>query len=172
MGPCSRRGSKKKLADWSWEGILVGYDGTNQFRVYNPRTQKVHVARDVDVHEVSIGLISSENSDDTTAGSQDDDALFSDEDEMIYDNPSFNGTPLNETVKDRNTNQQDLDTTSRQLNEEEELANTDDKSILSEMNTDIDDNPKEMENLEIAGNIRRSTRTRIPTKPAEGVRCK
>ena len=160
---------KGKLADWSWEGIFVGYDGTNQFRVYNPRTRKVHVARDVDVDEVSIGLTSGENSDDMVAWSQDDDALFGDEDETIYDNPSFNGTPLNETVGDRSTNQQDLETASRQLNEGEELANTDDESTLSEMNTDVDNNPEEMGNLETAENTRRSTRTRIPTKPAEGV---
>lgn len=65
----------------------------------------------------SLGLTSGENSDNMTAWSQDDDTLFGDEDEMIYDNPSFNGIPLNETVGDRNTNQQDLETSSHQLNE-------------------------------------------------------
>ena len=103
------------------------------------------------------------------AWSQDDDALLSDEDETIFDNPSFNGTPLNETVGDKSINQQDLETTTRQLNEREKLANTDDKSILSEMNTDADDNPEEVENLETTEITRRSTRIQIKIMPAEGV---
>lgn len=158
-----------KLADWSWEGIFVGYDGTNQFRVYNPRTRKIHVARDVDIDEVSVGLTSASYSDNTPTWSQDDDALFGDRDETTYDNPSFNGTPLKETVGDISNDQQDLENASRQLNEGEELENTDDESILSEPDTDVDTNLKEMENSGTNQNIRRSTRTRIPTKPAEGV---
>ncbi len=123
----------------------------------------------MNVDEVSISLTSGRNSDNMAAWSQDDDALLSDEDETIFDNPSFNGTPLNETVGDKSINQQDLETTTRQLNEREKLANTDDKSILNEMNTDADDNPEEVENLETTEITRRSTRIQIKIMPAEGV---
>ncbi len=46
---------------------MVGYDRTNQFRVYNLRTQKVYVERNVDVNEVSIDLTSGRNSDNMAA---------------------------------------------------------------------------------------------------------
>ena len=76
---------------------------------------------------------------------------------MIYDNPSFNRSPLNETVEDRGKNQQDIETASHQLNEGEELENTDDESILSKLNTDVDADLEEIENLKTDQNIRRST---------------
>lgn len=65
---------------------------------------------------------------------------------------------------DRSTNQHSQKIVSRQLNERE-----DDKSTLSKINTDVDDNPEEMENLETVENTKQSTQTRIPIKLAEGV---
>ena len=38
---------RHKLDDRSWKGILVGYGGTNQWKVYNPKTKRVHLSRDV-----------------------------------------------------------------------------------------------------------------------------
>lgn len=72
-------------------------------------------------------------------------------------------------MEDKNINQQDLETDSRQLNKKEELANTGDRRILSEMNTNADDNPEEMKNLETAESTAQSTRTQISTKPSEEV---
>ena len=70
----------------------------------------------MNVDEVSIGLTSGRNSDNMAAWSQDDDALFSDEDKTICDNPLFNRTSLDETMEDKNINQQDMKIASRQLN--------------------------------------------------------
>lgn len=100
---------------------------------------------------------------------QDNNVLFGDKNKTIYDNPSFNGTRLNKIIRDRSTNQQDLETAFCQLNKGEELVNTNDKSTLSEMNTDINDNPEEIENLEIAKNTRQSTQIQIPTKLAKEI---
>lgn len=35
----------------SWQGIFIDYEGKNQYRVYNPRTGKVHITRDLFVDE-------------------------------------------------------------------------------------------------------------------------
>ena len=40
-----------KLDVRSWQGIFIGYKGKNQYRVYNPRTGKVHISRDLFVDE-------------------------------------------------------------------------------------------------------------------------
>lgn len=39
--------NRHKLDDRSWKGIFVGYAGNNQWKIYNPRTRKVHITRDV-----------------------------------------------------------------------------------------------------------------------------
>ena len=36
-----------KLDDRSWKGILVRYGGTNQWKVYNPKTKRIYLSRDV-----------------------------------------------------------------------------------------------------------------------------
>jgi hypothetical protein len=38
---------RHNLDDRSWKGILVGYGGNNQWKIYNPRTKPVHLSRDV-----------------------------------------------------------------------------------------------------------------------------
>ena len=55
--------------------------------------------------EISVGLTSGRNSENMTPWSEDDDTLYGDGDETIYDNLSFNGSLLNETVGDRGKNQ-------------------------------------------------------------------
>ena len=45
---------RKKLDERSWQGIHVGYEGTNQYRIYNPCTGKVHVTRDVTIDERNL----------------------------------------------------------------------------------------------------------------------
>ena len=121
------------------------------------------------VNEVYISLTNGENLDNMAAWFQDNNVLFGDKNKTIYDNPSFNGTRLNKIIGDKSTNQQDLETAFCQLNKGEELVNTNDESTLSEMNTDINDNPEEIENLEIAKNIRQSTQIQIPTKLAKEI---
>ncbi len=43
-----------KLDVRSWQGIFIGYEGKNQYRVYNPRTGKVHITRDLFVDEQQL----------------------------------------------------------------------------------------------------------------------
>ena len=45
---------KKKLSKCSWQGIHVGYEGTNQYCIYNPCTRKIHVTRDVTIDEKNL----------------------------------------------------------------------------------------------------------------------
>ena len=45
---------RKKLDERSWQGIHVGYEGTNQYRIYDPCTGKVHVKRDVIIDEKNL----------------------------------------------------------------------------------------------------------------------
>lgn len=54
-------------------------------------------------------------------------------------------------------------------NEKKKLVNTDDKSTLSEKNTNVNDNPEEMKNLKTVENTRQTTQTQILTKPAERI---
>ncbi len=42
---------RKKLNDRAWQGIFVGYEGRNLYRIYHPLTGKIHKTRDVDIDE-------------------------------------------------------------------------------------------------------------------------
>ncbi len=42
---------RKKLDDRSYQGIHVGYEGTNQYRVYDPQRGRVSVTRDLHFDE-------------------------------------------------------------------------------------------------------------------------
>ena len=42
---------RKKLNDRAWQGIFVGYEGRNLYRIYHPLTRKIHKTRDVDIDE-------------------------------------------------------------------------------------------------------------------------
>ncbi len=42
---------RKKLEDRSYQGIHVGYEGTNQYRVYDPQSGRVSVTRDLHFDE-------------------------------------------------------------------------------------------------------------------------
>ena len=45
---------RKKLDKRSWQGIHVGYEDTNQYRIYDPCTRKVHITRDVTIDEKNL----------------------------------------------------------------------------------------------------------------------
>jgi hypothetical protein len=68
----------KKLDDRSWKGILVGYENDNQYRIYDPSTGKIHIARDVKIDEKT----SNQDSDDS------DDDFWTHEDDKFLD-PNF-----------------------------------------------------------------------------------
>ncbi len=53
---------RRKLDERSWQGIFVGYEGKNQYRIYNPRTRMVHVAWDVKIDEYNLYDQSATNS--------------------------------------------------------------------------------------------------------------
>lgn len=44
-----------RLQSKAWKGYLVGYEGKNQFRIYDPACRQVFVRRDVTLHEHVIG---------------------------------------------------------------------------------------------------------------------
>ena len=44
----------QKFDERSWREILVRYEGKNQWRIYNPRTGKVYVAREVKIDEYNL----------------------------------------------------------------------------------------------------------------------
>ena len=52
---------RRKLDERSWQEIFVGYEGKNQYRIYNPRTGKVHGARDVKINEYNLYYKSATN---------------------------------------------------------------------------------------------------------------
>jgi hypothetical protein len=43
----------KKLDDRFWKSILVSYESENQYRIYDFRTDKVHIVRDVKIDEMT-----------------------------------------------------------------------------------------------------------------------
>ena len=45
-----------KLQSKAWKGYLVGYEGKNQYCIYDPTCRQVFVCRDVTFHENMIGL--------------------------------------------------------------------------------------------------------------------
>ncbi len=66
----------KKLNDRSWQSILVGYENDNQYRIYDSRTGKVHIVRDVKIDE-SNKVDSDSDSDDDFWTREDDKLLNS-----------------------------------------------------------------------------------------------
>lgn len=44
-----------KLHSKAWKGYFVGYEGKNQYRIYDPARRQVFVRRDVSLHEDTIG---------------------------------------------------------------------------------------------------------------------
>ncbi len=43
-----------KLGERSWQAIFVGYEGKNQYLIYNLRTGKVHMAEGVKIGEYNL----------------------------------------------------------------------------------------------------------------------
>ncbi len=43
----------KKLDNRFWKSILVDYESENQYRIYDFRTDKIHIVRDVKIDEMS-----------------------------------------------------------------------------------------------------------------------
>ena len=83
---------RKKLDDRPWQGILVGYEGNNQYRIYDPLTGKVHVCRDITVDEGNIYDSKDKKAWDLAEipWEGDDDALFDDPDDFVDENKSHN----------------------------------------------------------------------------------
>ncbi len=45
---------KRKLDEQSRQDIFVGYEGKNQYKIYNPRTGTVHVYRNFKIDEKNL----------------------------------------------------------------------------------------------------------------------
>jgi hypothetical protein len=71
----------KKLDDRSWKSILVSYESENQYRIYDFRTDKFHIVRDVKFDEL-IHLRHQFDCD-----SSDDDFWTHEDDKLL--NPNF-----------------------------------------------------------------------------------
>ena len=84
--------TRKKLDEHTWQGIHVGYDSINQYRILNPRTGKVYVIRDIHFDELHIynkkGLLPVDFENEKWAPSNDE--LFVDITQLILSN---NKTP-------------------------------------------------------------------------------
>ncbi len=74
--------ARHKLDSRSWQGIMIDYEGINQWRIYNPVNRKIHVSRDVRFDELSsydesIGLNDNEEAQDE-CWNEENDSLFDD----------------------------------------------------------------------------------------------
>ncbi len=49
--PTIPKEKRKKLDKRSYQGIQVGYEGTNQYRVYDPQSGQISITRDVHFNE-------------------------------------------------------------------------------------------------------------------------
>jgi hypothetical protein len=70
----------KKLDDRFWKNILVSYESENQYRICDPRIDKIHIVRDVKINEIShlrAKFDDSDNSDDDFWTHEDDKLLNS-----------------------------------------------------------------------------------------------
>lgn len=45
---------RQKLDEKSWQKIFIGQTGENQYEIFNPRTEKLHVARDTKIDEYNF----------------------------------------------------------------------------------------------------------------------
>ena len=45
---------RKKLDEWFWQGVFVGYEGKNQYGIYNLCIGTIHVSRDVKIDEENL----------------------------------------------------------------------------------------------------------------------
>jgi len=68
---------RHKLDSRSWQGIMVGYEGVNQWRIYNPVDRKIHVSRDVKFDELNV-YDSSFGEELGDSWNEEDDSLFDD----------------------------------------------------------------------------------------------
>jgi flagellar basal body P-ring protein FlgI len=72
----------KKLDDRFWESILVSYESENQYRIYDSRTDKVHIVRDVEIDKMTHLRAQFDESSD----SNDDDFWTHEDDKLLNSN--------------------------------------------------------------------------------------
>lgn len=80
---------------------MIKYDRINQFYVYNLSTQKVHVAKDIDIDIDFLSLTSNKNLDNMAFWSKNNDIIFDNKNKKIYNNLLFNKTLLNKTARNK-----------------------------------------------------------------------
>ncbi len=85
---------RKKLNDRAWQGIFVGCEGRNLYRIYHPLTGKIHKTRDDDMDE---GLLHDKSEVNPwkfvdAEWDQSDDSLFADPLEFDEEQPGNNPT--------------------------------------------------------------------------------
>jgi hypothetical protein len=90
----------KKLDDRFWKSILVSYENENQYRIYDFRIDKIHVVRDVKIHEISYirDQFDSDSSDDDF-WTHEDDKLLNSNFEIENSNTSINNSKLRSKLK-------------------------------------------------------------------------
>ncbi len=179
---------RKKLDDRSWQGTLVGYEGNNQYRIYDPLTGKVHICRDVTVDENNTYDPKDKKAWDfaDVAWEENDDALFDDPvNEFVNENkrrrlPSYQESSKVQqpTVPTASKGSQPMGVDARRGDEPEDDANDDvEDDAEDDANDDVEDdtedqhedNESEVEEIfrtppPIAP--RRSGRLRVPSKKA------
>ncbi len=169
---------EKKLAECVWEGIFVGYDETNQFRVYNPRTCKIHVSQDAIVDKSASGVTTLPSDfDPYSLWSKKDDTVLDESlnsDDSALPNPRVNDTSRTFAIEETDTagesSRHEKDTSQNPVGERDEDREKS-ESILSELDSHPEndlDLPFEEVQEEPSGVLRISEQIKNPSKPAEG----
>ncbi len=91
---------RSKLDLRSWQDIFIRYEGKNQYRVYNPRTGKIHITRDLFLDDQHLyhreALNHWEYSDDK--GAKSDDAQFASSEDFELDSKGTSQYLPNEVI--------------------------------------------------------------------------
>lgn len=154
-----------KLDIRSWQGIFIGYEGTNQYRVYNSRKGKIHITRDLFVDEQHLYHREALNDWDYSEDdwTESDDAQFADVSDFDSSETGSSILP-NGSLYSVGDNISKLPEKEGNILERQE-QNTDD---LNDLESELSEPPKEplQEPLEKSfsstENIRRSGRARAP----------
>ncbi len=159
---------RRKLDERSWQGIFVGYEGQNQYRICNPRTGTVHVYRNVKIDEKNLYDKSSvspwELADDDCSPS--DDLLFADPNKFDADTNKFfqrnTPGPVFLSKKTASLGNQDLVRDNQKQSAREEENNEPTQQNLLEDHEDDNDSALNSVPDSIGSPPRRSTRVPVP----------
>ncbi len=152
---------KFKLDIRSWQGISIGYEGTNQYRVYNLCTGKIHITRDLFVDEQHLYHREALNDWDYSEDDwvETDDAQFA----VVSD---FNDLKIASSMLPDNSLHSVGENISKQLETEGNDSPDREQDMISfdDQENELSEPPEELLEISSGGkeSLRRSVRTRAP----------